>query len=162
MLAVRRRPRSRRANAPSGRQRATERKAANSKKVDTEPTVLLVDDDPSFLPALARLIRSVGFVVNAFDLPSALLASDIPKTNACLLVDVHMPEMNGVELCKQLAESERYLPVIMISGRNDGETRRLIAQADPVAALFKPVEERDLLEAIDLALALSKSSRRGD
>ncbi len=162
MLAIRRRAKSRQVNATSRRQRAAGRKAANSKRVDTEPTVLLVDDDPSFLPAVARLIRSAGLKVNSFNRPSALLASDIPKTNACILVDVHMPEMNGIELCARLVESERGLPVIIITGRNDAETRRLIAQAHPVAALFKPVEEEALLDAIGRALALAKSSRGED
>jgi FixJ family two-component response regulator len=125
-----------------------------------ESTILLVDDDPSFLPAIARLIRSAGFKVSSFDRPSALLASNIPNTNACMLVDVHMPEMNGVELCERLVESGRGLPTIMITGRNDAETRRLIALARPVAALFKPVDEGALLEAINRALAPSKKSRR--
>jgi FixJ family two-component response regulator len=79
---------------------------------NTESMVLVLDDDPSVLPALARLVRSAGFKVSTFDRPSALLASQIPKANACMLVDVHLPEMNGIELCKRLAESERGLPVI--------------------------------------------------
>jgi FixJ family two-component response regulator len=143
------------------RLRAAVRKA-NSTAGGAEPKVLIVDDDPSVLPALARLIRANGFKVSSFDRPSALLASEIPKTNACLLIDVHLPEMTGIELDKKLAESGRGLPVIMITGRHDAETQRLLAQAHPVAALFKPVEERVLLEAIDRALALSKSSQSDD
>jgi two-component system, LuxR family, response regulator FixJ len=91
-----------------------------------------------------------------------VLASEIPKTNACMLVDVHMPEMNGTELCARLAKSERSLPVIVITGRSDSESLRLIEQAHPVAALFKPVEERLLLEAIDRALTMSNSSQSED
>jgi FixJ family two-component response regulator len=162
MLAVRRRSKSRRVNTPSTGQTAAGRKAANSKRVDTEPMVLLVDDDPSFLPAVARLIRSAGLKVNSFNRPSALLESEIPKTNACILVDVHMPEMNGIELCATLMQSGRSLPIIMITGRDDAETRRLIAQAHPLSALFKPVEDRILLEAIGRALALSKDSQSDD
>lgn len=162
MLAVRRRSKSRQVNATSKRQRAASQKAATSKRVDTEPTVLVVDDDPSFLPAVARLIRSAGLKVNSFNRPSALLESQLPKSNACIVVDVHMPEMNGVELCVTLMQSGRCLPVIMITGRNDAETRRLIAQAHPIAVLFKPVEERILLEAIDRALTLSKDTHGPD
>ena len=89
--------------------------------------MLVVDDDRSVLPALARLIRAAGFKVRSFDRPSALLASEMPKTNACMLIDVHLPEMNGIELCEVLAQSGRGLPAIIITGRNDAETRRLIA-----------------------------------
>jgi FixJ family two-component response regulator len=116
------------------------------------PTVLVVDDDPSVLPALARLIRTAGLKVTTFNRPSALLASEVPTTNACMLVDVHLPEMNGIQLCETLAQSGRGLPAIIITGRNDAETRRLIAQAHPVATLFKPIDERTLLEAIYRAL----------
>jgi FixJ family two-component response regulator len=122
--------------------------------------VLLVDDDPSFLRAATRLIRSAGFKVVSFDRPSALLASDLPKTDACIVLDVHMPEMTGIELYKALTESHRVLPAIMITGLNDAETQRLIDQAHPVAALFKPIEEEALFEAIDCALALSKNIPR--
>lgn len=162
MLAVRRRSRPRQANATSKRQKAADRRAART-AADNKPTVvLLVDDDPSFLPAMARLLRSAGFKVSTFDRASAVLASDIPRANACMVVDVHMPEMNGIELCEQLAESGRGLPTIMITGRNDAETRRLVEQAHPVALLLKPVEEKVLLEAIDRALALLKDSRSDD
>jgi FixJ family two-component response regulator len=97
----------------------------------TDSMVLLVDDDPSFLRAAARLIRSAGFRVVSLDRPRALLASDLPKTNACMVLDVHLPKMTGIELYKVLTESNRVLPTIMITGRDDAETRRLIDQANP-------------------------------
>jgi FixJ family two-component response regulator len=125
-------------------------------------TILIVDDNPSVLSALARLIRAAGFQVKAFDRPSALLASEVPKTKACMIVDVHLPEMNGIELCKALAASGRGLAAILITGRNDAETQRLIEKAHPVAALFKPVDERALLEAVTQALALSNGDRGDD
>ncbi len=115
----------------------------------------MVDDDPSILPALARLVRAAGFSVRTFDRPSAILASETPTTNACMLIDVHLPEMNGIELYKALAQSGRGLPAIMITGRTDAETRRLIEQAHPVAALLKPIDEQVLLEALEHALAIS-------
>lgn len=119
-------------------------------------TVLVVDDDPSVLPALARLIRAAGLLARTFDRPSALLASKMPKINACMLVDIHLPEMNGIELCRTLAKSGRGLPAILITGRTDAETQHLMEEAFPVATLVKPVDEQALLEAVDRALALSK------
>jgi FixJ family two-component response regulator len=83
----------------------------------------------------------------------------MPTTDACMLVDMYLPEMSGIELCELLAESGRGLPVILITGRNDAETRRKIDQAHPVAALFKPIDEDTLLEAIASGLALSRSGR---
>jgi CheY-like chemotaxis protein len=115
-------------------------------------TVVLVDDDPSVLRALSRLIKGAGFRVLTFDRPSALIASAIPKANACLVVDISLPEMNGRELCAALAASGRGLPAVLITGRNDSATQRLIEEAHPVAALFKPVDERTLFEAIARAL----------
>lgn len=123
-------------------------------------TVLVVDDDPSVLNALARLLRAVGFNVAAFDRPSALLASVMPTSNACLVVDIYLPEMNGIELCRSLAESGRGLPATFITARSDAATLRLAEDAPLVAILSKPVEEGRLLEAITRAIALSKPDRR--
>jgi two-component system response regulator FixJ len=96
---------------------------------------------------------SLGFEVRAFDGPRAVLASDIPKTDACLMVDVHLPEMNGVELCAALAAAGHRLPVIMITGHVDKATRELARRADPVAILFKPFSRGSLLAALSKAFA---------
>ena len=132
------------------------KRSASLKPGSTRATVLLVDDDPSVLPAMARLIRSAGYAVISFDRPSAVLTGDLPRDNACIVVDVNLPEMNGLELCKALARSRRELPVIMMSGRKDSETLRLMQQADSVANLFKPIDEAALFEAIDCGLARSR------
>jgi two-component system response regulator FixJ len=112
------------------------------------------------LSALARLIQTGGFRVLTFDRPSALLASAIPRDNACMVVDINLPEMNGSELCSALAASERGLPAILITGRDDFATQRLIEKAHAVASLFKPVDERTLFDAITRALAPSGTESR--
>jgi FixJ family two-component response regulator len=131
-----------------------------SKRARERATVIMVDDDPSVLCALSRLIQVAGFKVLAFDRPSAVLASALPKANACMLVDVNLPEMNGIELCNALAESGRGLPAILMTGRNDSATRRRIAEAHAIATLVKPVDERTLFDAIKRALALSGTTSR--
>jgi CheY-like chemotaxis protein len=141
-------------------QAATERRRPHvqrtcSVKAGEAATVVLVDDDPSVLRALSRLIRAAGFKVLTFDRPSALLASAIPRANACMVVDVNLPEMSGSDLCSALAASGRGLPAILITGRNDIATQRLIAKAQVVASLFKPVDEQALLDAIARAFVLS-------
>jgi len=127
------------------------------KVVDTRSpaTVLVVDDDPSVLSSLNRLISASGFHVKAFGKPSELLASEIPKSNACMVVDIDMPEMTGIDMCEVLKASGRGLPAILITGRTDARTRLLAAQSDSVAVLFKPFNQAPLLEAICRAVALS-------
>jgi len=92
----------------------------------------------------------------AFDRPRAVLDSELPKTDACLVVDVHLPEMTGVQLCQTLAASGCQLPVIMITGHIDQTTRELVRRANAVAVLFKPFTRDSLLEAISEALAAGK------
>jgi FixJ family two-component response regulator len=147
-------------NKPVPKHRSSPARKPNALVTRSGATVLVVDDDPSVLCALARLIQAAGFRVLTFDRPSALLASAIPRDNACMVVDINLPEMNGSELCSALAASERGLPAILITGRNDFATQRLIEEADAVAALFKPVGERTLFDAITRALALSGTESR--
>ncbi len=121
--------------------------------------VLVVDDDPSILRSLKRLLSASGFRVTTFSGPSELLASDTPETNACMVVDIDMPEMNGIEMCEVLKGSGRGLPTILITGKTDARTRSIAAQSDAVAVLFKPFEEEPLLDAIARAIALSTRDR---
>jgi FixJ family two-component response regulator len=120
---------------------------------------VIVEDDPSVLRSLRRLVRSAGFIVRTFASPGALLDSKIPKVDACLVVDVNLPEMNGVELCEVLAASGRGLPVVLITGQSDSATNRLISQARAVAVLHKPFAAALLLDAISTALSTSGSGR---
>jgi two-component system response regulator FixJ len=137
--------------------KSTKSKARETKLVGTisPATVLVVDDDPSVLRSLKRLLSASGFRVTTFGGPSELLASETPRSNACMIVDIDMPEMNGIEMCEVLKGSGRGLPTILITGKTDARTRSLAAQSDAVAVLFKPFEEEPLLEAIGRAIALS-------
>lgn len=125
-------------------------------KTGRTSTILIVDDDPSTLRSLRRLIEAAGFRVKTFDRPTALLAESIPRRNACLIVDLNLPEMNGIEMCERLAESGRSLPVILITGRSQAEVGMLIAHAQAVAVLFKPIDEPPLLAAIQRAISASE------
>jgi CheY-like chemotaxis protein len=120
-----------------------------------EQTVLVVDDDVSALSAIARLIRSAGFKVKEFSHPKALLREELPSRNACLVADIYLPEMNGVELCNALAVTGHALPTILITGRDDETTRRLCEDLGAIAVLFKPIDEVPLLAAISQCLTLS-------
>jgi len=115
-------------------------------------TVIVVDDDASIRRALRRQLQILGFNVLDFRSAEEFLASGAPSGDACLLLDVYMPGMTGIELCESMAASGRYLPTILISGRDDRETRRMMREASPIASLFKPFDEESLLQAIRKAL----------
>jgi FixJ family two-component response regulator len=119
------------------------------------PTVLIVDDDLSMLRALARLVRAEGFEVQTFDKPRLLLAAEIPKTNACLVLDVNMPETDGVELYETLTAAGCRLPVIMMTGRDDSGTRRLLERVKGIEVLFKPFEDTLFLDVVSRAASLA-------
>jgi FixJ family two-component response regulator len=130
-------------------------KSESLKRSQQPLTVLVVDDDPSTLRSLKRLLIAAGFEVKAFDRPSALLACPVPRSNACIIADINLPEMNGVEMCATLNRTSRGLPTILITGESDARVRSLIADSDAVAVLFKPFDEQPLLDAIARALTLS-------
>jgi FixJ family two-component response regulator len=108
----------------------------------------VIDDDPSIRRALQDQVQILGFSVLVFQSAEEFLASEFPIGDTCMLLDVFMPGMNGVELCRHLALAELYLPTILMSGREDEQTKRLMRQAKPIATLFKPFDQVDLLRAI--------------
>lgn len=126
--------------------------SSTSQAAEERPTVLVIDDDVSVLRALGRLIRSAGYEVRIFSRPSEMLSDDFPTTNACMVVDVNLPEMNGAELCEALERQGRRLPVIFITGRTDSTTQALVQRRPAVAVLFKPFNESLLFPAILRAL----------
>ena len=115
-------------------------------------TVIVVDDDVSIRRALGRQLQILGFDVSVFQSAEELLVSELHIDNACLLLDVYMPGMSGIELCQSLVASGRHLPTILMSGRDDEATREIMRQAKPIAGLFKPFDQKTLLQAIRKAL----------
>ncbi len=112
----------------------------------------MVDDDASLRYALRRQLQVLGFIVLDFQSAEELLSGDLPTGNACLLSDVYMPGMNGIELCRSLAASKWHLPTILMSGSDDERTMQRMREANPIASLVKPFDEESLLRAIRMAL----------
>ena len=112
----------------------------------------MVDDDASIRRALRRQLQILGFNVLDFGSAEEFLTSEIPTGEACLLLDVYMPAMTGIELCKKMIQSGRCLPTILISGRDDAQTKKLMREGKPIASLIKPFDEESLLRAIRKAL----------
>ncbi len=113
--------------------------------------VLLVDDDDSLRRALARAIRLAGFEVDAFRSVEALLAHGVPEREACLVLDVDLPGISGIELKRSLAERGRDLPTIFITALEPAQVGAPLAALAPVAVLYKPFDKNDLLGAIGRA-----------
>lgn len=113
--------------------------------------MLVVDDDDSLRRALARSIRLAGFEVEAFRSVEALIAHGIPETDACLVLDVDLPGIGGSELKRSLARAGRDLPTIFITALEPHQVGASLAALAPVAVLYKPFDQRDLLEAIGRA-----------
>jgi two-component system response regulator FixJ len=123
----------------------------------SKPEVILVEDDPSVLRALRRLLEVSGFKVRAFARPSALQAAGIPDPNACLIFDVHLPEMTGADLYRALAASGCRSPLVLITGRVDETTRAMTKRVGAAAVLIKPFSRDSLLTAIREGLASAKN-----
>jgi FixJ family two-component response regulator len=116
------------------------------------PLISVVDDDDSVRESLRGLIRSVGFAVKVFASAEEFLNSDHLRNTDCLILDVRMPGMNGLELQRQLAATDRKIPVIFITAHGDEEVRSRALNGGAVDYLLKPFSEEALLNAIDAAL----------
>ena len=118
----------------------------------TRSLIAIVDDEEPIRKALRRLLRAVGTDVDTFPSGVEFLESLATRLPDCVVLDLHMPLVNGFEVLAQLAESEMNLPVVVITGHDLDETRRLALGRLPVAYLRKPVNDQALLDAIALAL----------
>jgi len=111
-------------------------------------TVFIVDDDAGVLKALARLVRSAGFDVQAFASPEAFLAGHDPARPGCAILDVAMPGLDGLQLQQAIAAAGIDRAVIFLTGRGDIPTSVRAMKAGALDFLTKPVSEADLLAAI--------------
>jgi len=116
------------------------------------PLISVVDDDDSVRESLRGLIRSVGFAVKVFASAEEFLNSDHLRNTDCLILDVRMPGMNGLDLQRQLAASYCKIPVIFITAHGDEDVRSRALNGGAVDYLLKPFSEEALLNAIDAAL----------
>ena len=116
------------------------------------PLISVVDDDESVRESLSGLIRSVGFGVMVFASAEEFLNSNHLSDTDCLILDVRMPGMNGLELQRRLATNHLVIPIIFITAHGDEETRVRALNGGAVEYLLKPFSEEALLNAIDAAL----------
>jgi FixJ family two-component response regulator len=126
----------------------------------TTPTVFLVDDDPGVLNALSRVLREEGWAVETFESAEAFLGRrDLPE-DGCLVLDVTMPGLDGLELQRRLAEAGKSLPIVFVTGHGDIPMSVRAIKAGASDFLTKPVRAQALVAAVRTAIEHDVSARR--
>ena len=125
-----------------------------------EATVFVVDDDPAIRKSLRWLIESVGLKVETFELASEFLQSYLPDSPGCLVVDVRIPGMSGLELQEKLRERGYDIPVIIVSGYGDVPMAVRAMKAGAVDFLEKPVSDQGLLDYIQKGIERDIESKQ--
>ena len=116
------------------------------------PLISIVDDDESMRASLDNLMRSVGYRAQAFPSAEAFLSSGQMDGTACLILDVRMPGMNGLDLQDHLVASGASVPIIFVTSHIDDDLRARALDAGAVTFLYKPFDENELLDTIDSVL----------
>ena len=122
-------------------------------------TVYLLDDEPGMIKAVTRLLKAEGFSVRGFTEVKAFLESYRAEESGCLVLDVAMPELNGLELQQRLTHAGILLPIVFLTGRGDIPMTVQAIKAGAVDFLTKPVNEADLLRAVRAALKRATDQR---
>jgi FixJ family two-component response regulator len=123
------------------------------------PVVFVVDDDEPFREGLCRLLASVGVFAKAFATAAEFLAAQRPASPACLLLDVDLPGLSGLDLQRELLASDAVLPIIFLTGHGDIPMSVRAMKAGAVEFLTKPFRQEDLLDAIKLAIGRDRLER---
>ena len=126
---------------------------------ESKGIVFVVDDDLSVREGLERLLRAVGRKVETFASAEEFLAHRIENIPSCLVLDVGLTGLSGLDLQKQIAEANRTTPIVFITGQKDVPTSVRAMKAGAVEFLVKPFSEQDLLDAIEQALSRDQSAR---
>ncbi|WP_343210827.1 response regulator transcription factor [Ancylobacter lacus] len=124
-----------------------------------EPLVIVVDDDAALRDALSSLFRSVGLRVQLFASAAELLAATLPEGPRCLVLDIRLPGVSGLDFQAQLARSDRDMPIIIMTGHGDIPMSVRAMKAGAVDFLTKPFRDQDMLDAVAAALELDRARR---
>jgi FixJ family two-component response regulator len=128
--------------------------------IDQGPIVYVVDDDSAVRNAVDSLIRSVGLKVRTFASADEFFRTKISSAPGCIILDVRMPGMSGVDLQKELLRLENEMPIIFITGHGDIPMAVRVMKAGAVEFLTKPFRDQDLLDAIQQAIARDDNRRK--
>jgi FixJ family two-component response regulator len=126
---------------------------------DPEPTVYVVDDDPDVLKSIARLLDSAGFAVLAFPSPKSFLERLDRTAPGCIVLDLAMPDLSGLDLQRVLESQGSPLPIVFLTGRGDIATSVHAMKRGAADFLTKPVDDVRLIAAVRDALARNREQR---
>lgn len=128
----------------------------------TAPRVLVVDDDPSLREALGSLFRSVGMHVELFASPTEFLSRGPIESESCLVLDIRLPGVSGLEFQTQLAQMGNNIPIVFMTGHGDVPMSVKAMKAGALDFLTKPFRDQDMLDAVSAALAIDRDRRAED
>ena len=117
-----------------------------------ERLIVVIDDDESFCLALVGLLRSLGYEAHGFVSAEAFLGSDAIGRCDCVISDIHLPGMSGIDLKALLATRDRPMPVIMVTARKDPDLQARALKSGAVCLLTKPLQTTTLIECLNKAL----------
>jgi FixJ family two-component response regulator len=122
--------------------------------------VFVIDDDPSMRTAIKELIEAVGLSCQTFESGQEFLEANLPDIPSCLVLDVRLPGLSGLNLQRELAERRIHIPVIFITGHGDIPMSVQAMKAGALEFLTKPFRDQDLLDAIEQATERDRAARR--
>src|SRR5262245_6845161 len=131
----------------------------SAERLDTQTVVFVVDDDAAVREALDSLLKAVGLRAAMFASPAQFLERRQPNVPSCLVLDVRLPELSGLDFQAELARKGIQIPIIFITGHGDVPMSVRAMKAGAVEFLTKPVRDQDLLDAIQLALERDRARR---
>jgi FixJ family two-component response regulator len=137
----------------------TQRSSAKSVESTGQPTVFVVDDDASMRQALARLLQSVQLRAEAFASPQEFLQGERPNVPSCLVLDVRLPGLSGLDFQAELAKADVRIPIVFITGHGDIPMTVRAMKAGAVDFLAKPFRDQDLLDAVTAAIQRDQTRR---
>lgn len=129
---------------------------------DAQPVVFIVDDDASLRGALSSLIRSIGLRVEAFASAPEFFAAKRPDAACCLILDVRLPGVSGLDFQEELTKAKIQIPIIFITGHGDIPMSVKAMKAGAVEFLTKPFRDQDLLDAVQVALERARAAHANE
>jgi FixJ family two-component response regulator len=129
---------------------------------EAQSVVFVIDDDEAVRDALKRLLGSVGLTAETYASASDFLHSRRPDISSCLVLDVRLPGLSGLDFQSELAKQHIHLPIIFLTGHGDVPMSVKAMKAGAVEFLIKPFREQDLLDAVQIALARDRERREND